>query len=146
MNAKGGVRPRPEQFHLYQKFHGQLVWLTINPVMYQPHKGAVGITSVYQIGIGSLEVVSQAREGNVRLTCFGRDEVVSGHRPTVDVNGLPRGKWSVITGGMAQPIGSTYDFMRDVRYDLAAFFERNSGTLREEINTTLKTLLATETR
>ena len=30
-------------------------------------------------------------------------------------------------------------------YDLAAFFERNSGTLREEINTTLKTLLATET-
>ena len=33
-----------------------------------------------------------------------------------------------------------------VGYDLAAFFERNSGTLREEIDTTLKTLLATETR
>ena len=33
-----------------------------------------------------------------------------------------------------------------IGYDLAAFFERNSSTLREEINTTLKTLLATETR
>lgn len=58
-------------------------------------------------------------------------------------------KWSVVTGGVGStdPRLSTYDFMRDVvGYDLAAFFERNSDTLQEEINTTLKTLLATETR
>lgn len=58
-------------------------------------------------------------------------------------------KWSVITGGIGatDPRLSTYDFRRDVvGYDLAAFFERNSGTLREEINTTLKTLLATGAR
>ena len=56
-------------------------------------------------------------------------------------------KWSVVTGvvGVSDARLSTYDFMRDVvGYDLAAFFERNSGTLREEINTTLKALLAAE--
>ena len=58
-------------------------------------------------------------------------------------------KWSVVTGlvGTADSRLSTYDFMRDVvGYDLAAFFERNSSTLREEIDATLKTLLAAETR
>ena len=58
-------------------------------------------------------------------------------------------KWSVVTGivGAADSRLSTYDFMRDVvGYDLAAFFERNSNTLREEVDTTLKALLATETR
>jgi hypothetical protein len=58
-------------------------------------------------------------------------------------------KWAVVIGllGATDPRLSTYDFMRDVvGYDLAAFFERNSGTLREEIDTILKTLLATETR
>lgn len=58
-------------------------------------------------------------------------------------------KWSVVTGivGAADSRLSTYDFMRDVvGYDLAAFFERNSATLREEIALTLKALLATETR
>ena len=50
-------------------------------------------------------------------------------------------------GGATDPRLSTYDFMRDVvGYDLAAFFERNSSTLREEIDTTLNKLLATETR
>ena len=42
---------------------------------------------------------------------------------------------------------STYDFMRDVvGYDLAAFFERNSLTIRKEIDATLMALLATETK
>lgn len=58
-------------------------------------------------------------------------------------------KWSVVTGVVSatDPRLSTYDFMRDVvGYDLAAFFERNSTALRKEINTILKTLLATEVR
>ena len=57
-------------------------------------------------------------------------------------------KWSVVTGviGAMNPLISTYDFMREVvGYDLAAFFERNSSTLREEINTILKSLLIPET-
>ena len=57
-------------------------------------------------------------------------------------------KWSVMTGvvGAKNPVISTYDFMRDVvGYDLAAFFERNSSALREEIDTILKSLLAPET-
>jgi len=56
-------------------------------------------------------------------------------------------KWSVLTGivGASNPLVSTYDFMRDiVGYDLAAFFERNSAVLREEIDTILKSLLAPE--
>ena len=58
------------------------------------------------------------------------------------------GKWSVITGviGAENPLLSTYDFMRDViGYDLAAFFERNSSVLCEEINMVLKALLTPET-
>ena len=54
-------------------------------------------------------------------------------------------KWSVVTGtvGTTNSLISTYDFMRDVvGYDLAAFFERNSLTLRREINAVLKSLLA----
>ena len=57
-------------------------------------------------------------------------------------------KWSVVTGilGETNPLISTYDFMRDVvGYDLAAFFERNSSTLRTEIDTILQTLLTPET-
>ena len=58
-------------------------------------------------------------------------------------------KWSVMTGvvGASDPLISTYDFMRDiVGYDLAAFFERNSATLREEIDTILITLLGPESK
>jgi hypothetical protein len=54
-------------------------------------------------------------------------------------------KWAVITGivGANNPPASTYDFMRDVvGYDLAAFFKRNSKTLRSEIDIVLKALLA----
>ena len=54
-------------------------------------------------------------------------------------------KWAIVTGvvGAGNPLISTYDFMRDViGYDLAAFFERHSTTLREEIDTVLKALLA----
>lgn len=53
-------------------------------------------------------------------------------------------KWAVITGieGARNPLISSYDFMRDVvGYDLAAFFKRNSKTLRTEIDTVLKALL-----
>ena len=56
-------------------------------------------------------------------------------------------KWSVITGiiGTTSPLVSTYHFMRDViGYDLAAFFERNSSTLHQEIDKTLKALLVPE--
>jgi hypothetical protein len=57
-------------------------------------------------------------------------------------------KWTVLTGieGAKNPHISTYDFMRDiVGYDLAAFFKRNSKTLRTEIDSVLKALLAPET-
>ncbi len=53
-------------------------------------------------------------------------------------------KWSVLTGviGLNNPLRSTYDFMREiVGYDLAAFFERNSGVLRAEIDNVLRALL-----
>lgn len=58
-------------------------------------------------------------------------------------------KWAVVTGieGANNPLISTYDFMRDVvGYDLAAFFKRNSNTLRSEIDAVLKALLAPETK
>lgn len=54
-------------------------------------------------------------------------------------------KWAIITGieDAHDPLISTYDFMRDVvGYDLAAFFRRNSQTLRTEIDAVLKALLA----
>ena len=57
-------------------------------------------------------------------------------------------KWSVLTGlvGMNDPLRSTYDFMREIiGYDLAAFFERNTKTLRVEIDNVLRALLAPET-
>lgn len=57
-------------------------------------------------------------------------------------------KWTVVTGitGANDPLISTYDFMRDVvGYDLAEFFERNSTTLRSEIDTILRALLTPET-
>ena len=56
-------------------------------------------------------------------------------------------KWTVVTGieGANNPLISTYDFMRDVvGYDLAAFFRRNSKTLRTKIDSVLKALLAPE--
>ncbi len=57
-------------------------------------------------------------------------------------------KWSVVTGTTSapDPLISTYDFMRDViGYDLAAFFRRNSSTLRKEVDAILQTLLAPKT-
>lgn len=57
-------------------------------------------------------------------------------------------KWAVLTGLEAtdDPLRSTYDFMHDVvGFDLAAFFKRNSGELRTEIDAVLKGLLAPET-
>ena len=57
-------------------------------------------------------------------------------------------KWAVMTGveGANSPLISTYDFMRDVvGYDLAAFFGRNSKTLRTEIDAVLNALLTPET-
>ena len=58
-------------------------------------------------------------------------------------------KWSVVTGitGTTNPLLSTYDFMRDiVGYDLEAFFERNSSSLRDEIGAILSSLLTPEQR
>lgn len=53
-------------------------------------------------------------------------------------------RWVVITGthGNADPLTSTYDFMREVvGYDLAGFFERNAGVLQSEVARVLRTLL-----
>lgn len=53
-------------------------------------------------------------------------------------------RWSVLTGlvGLNDPLRSTYDFTREILgYDLAAFFERNKKTLREEIDKVLRALL-----
>lgn len=53
-------------------------------------------------------------------------------------------RWSILTGlvGLNDPLRSTYDFMADViGYDLAGFFERNSTTLRTEIDAVLRGLL-----
>ncbi len=55
--------------------------------------------------------------------------------------------WAVLTGriGLNDPLRSTYDFMRDiVGYDLAAFFDRNKCTLRQELDAILTALLKPE--
>ncbi len=54
-------------------------------------------------------------------------------------------KWAILTGilGKSDSQESTYDFARQVvGYDLTAFFQRNTGTLRREIEAVLKHLLA----
>jgi len=54
-------------------------------------------------------------------------------------------KWAVLTGvvGRNDQLPLTYDFMRDViGYDLAWFFERNTETLRAEVDQVLRALLA----
>ena len=46
------------------------------------------------------------------------------------------------TLGSNDALTSTYDFMREVvGYDLAGFFERNAGELRDEVARVLQTLL-----
>ncbi|MCY4033751.1 MAG: hypothetical protein OXF19_06925 [Hyphomicrobiales bacterium] len=53
-------------------------------------------------------------------------------------------KWLIMTGvlGRNDPLVSTYDFMRDiVGYDMADFFERNSKTLKIEVDNVLRALL-----
>ena len=56
-------------------------------------------------------------------------------------------RWSIITGvvGLNDPLQSTYDFMAQVvGYDMAGFFQRNSVTLRTEIDSVLRALLTPE--
>ena len=56
-------------------------------------------------------------------------------------------KWVLLRGktDVASNLISTYSFARDVlRYDLAAFFERNKETLKDELTSVLQTLLTTE--
>lgn len=58
-----------------------------------------------------------------------------------------RERWVVLTGvvGQADPLASTYDFMRDVvGYDLADFFRRNRDALHKEIHGVLTSLLKPE--
>lgn len=53
-------------------------------------------------------------------------------------------KWSILTGttGTSDPLLSTYDFLKEVvGYDLASFFSRNQGTLKNEIGAILEKLL-----
>lgn len=57
-----------------------------------------------------------------------------------------REKWAVLTGAadFEDDVSSVYAFMKHVvGYDLAAFFERNSGTFREELDRVLRSLLET---
>jgi len=57
-------------------------------------------------------------------------------------------RWLVLIGlvGHNDPFVSTYDFMREiVGYDLAAFFDRNKQTLRDEIERILRDLLSPRT-
>ena len=56
-------------------------------------------------------------------------------------------KWLVLKGTPSEgsPFESTYSFMKSViGYDLQAFFQRNSKTLRKETDAILKKLLSTE--
>lgn len=54
-----------------------------------------------------------------------------------------RAQWVLLTGTTnGSPLTSTYAFVRNVLgYDLAGFFERNSGRIRQEIETTTEVLL-----
>lgn len=54
-------------------------------------------------------------------------------------------RWLVVTGivGTNEPLVSTYDFMKSiVGYDLAAFFKRNSATIKTELDRVLRGLLS----
>lgn len=56
-------------------------------------------------------------------------------------------RWVVLTGivGGSSPHESIYAFMKDIiGYDLASFFRRNSGILKDEINKILMALLRAE--
>ncbi len=56
-------------------------------------------------------------------------------------------KWALLTGGTAEksPNKSVYAFMRTViGYDLAAFFQRHSDTLKAEVNVVLTKLLSSQ--
>jgi hypothetical protein len=55
-------------------------------------------------------------------------------------------KWCLVTGLRAgSSLRSTYSFMAEVvGYDLAAFFDRNSDTLRSEVETVLRALLSAD--
>ncbi len=53
-------------------------------------------------------------------------------------------KWAMLTGDIStdDDLKSVYAFMKNiVGYDLAAFFERNSDTLRIELDRVLRSLL-----
>ena len=53
-------------------------------------------------------------------------------------------KWSILTGviGASDPLSSTYDFLKEIiGYDLAEFFNRNRGIIRNEIGSILEKLL-----
>lgn len=53
-------------------------------------------------------------------------------------------RWLMLIGSTSgSPTDSAYVFCREVvGYDLAAFFERNSGRIKAELETILSTLLA----
>lgn len=60
------------------------------------------------------------------------------------LNRYRTGRWAILTGtiGHHDPLRSTFDFVKEiVGYDLAGFFDRNSHTLRREIDLVLRNLL-----
>ena len=103
------------------------------------------------VGLGEVRYVDGVYEGSfVRVDCCYDHSAHWTRRGTLRKRQPhPLGSIAVVTGieGANNPLISTYDFMRDVvGYDLAAFFKRNSKTLRSEIDTVLTALLAPETK
>lgn len=82
-----------------------------------------------------------AAYANGYLPCFA---VLSGQVDNEVLARYSAAKWAVLTGslGNGDPVRSTYDFLRDVLdYDLAAFFERHSVVLQQEVRSVLRNLM-----
>ena len=70
--------------------------------------------------------------------------ILSGQIDSTVLTRYRAARWAVLTGASAQGsvLNSTYDFLREViGYDLAAFFDRNSNVLRQEMRLVLTHLL-----
>ncbi len=97
-------------------------WFGLNdPLIYSAHRIAGGLTSIYrQIGLG----------------CIDSDIV----------DRYEQAKWLILQGyPQGRTTDSTYTFLRTViGYDLAAFFERHAGHLRDAITQILHLLLVLE--
>lgn len=144
---KIGNKSKQDQFYEWMKDSAKM--LDVDPKVFKSLTGAI-----FEIRQGYKSKDSKRQNADIANAAVAYTKgyfpcavILSGQ---IDGDVLTRyraEKWSVITGiiGRDDPLVSTYDFMRDVVfYDLAAFFERNSSTLRKEIEMILSTLLSTE--